>query len=79
MPEIVSFETMSNYLLKVSFNNGSTVILNMKPKLNTIRFQQLQDKKMFNSAVTDGYSIRWSELMEISVTEIFEMAQINYE
>ncbi len=77
MPIITSVQPMSNFKIKVKFNNGTVLTLDMKYKLKTIRFQQLRDKGIFCSAITDGYSIRWNEFVEISVTEIFEMAQMN--
>lgn len=77
MPVIISIQPMSNYLIKVKFNNGTTLTLDMKHKLKTMRFQQLKDKELFCKAVTDGYCIRWNEFIEISVTEIFEIAQIS--
>lgn len=77
MPTIISIQPMCNYMIKVRFNNGTALTLDMKQKLKTMRFQQLEDKKLFCGAVTDGYCIRWNEFIEISVTEIFEIAQIN--
>lgn len=78
MPTITSIQPLSNYVIKVRFDNGTTLTLDMKRKLKTMRFQQLKDKKLFCSAVTDGNCIRWNEFIEISVTEIFEIAQINF-
>ena len=78
MPIIVGIQPMSDYMIKVRFNNGTTLILDMKHKLKTMRFQQLKDKVLFFSAVTDGYCIRWNEFIEISVKEIFEIAQISF-
>lgn len=78
MPTIISIQPMSDYLIKVRFDNATTVTLDMKHKLKTIRFQQLRDKELFCSAVTDGYSIRWNEFIELSVTEIFEIAQVSF-
>lgn len=75
MPSIIGICPMENYLMEVKFSNGNTVILNLANKLNTIRFRQLQDKKLFESATTDGNSIRWNELIEISTTEVFDIVQ----
>ncbi|MBR0599927.1 DUF2442 domain-containing protein [Sinanaerobacter chloroacetimidivorans] len=77
MPTITSVQPMRNFMIKVGFDNGTIVTLNMEHKLNTIRFQQLRDRALFCSAVTDGYSIKWNEFIEISITEIFEIAQIS--
>ncbi len=76
MPTIQFIQPMGDYLIRVRFDNGTALTLDMKPKLKTMRFQQLRDEKLFCSAVTDGQCIRWNEFIEISVTEIFEIAQI---
>lgn len=78
MLTIISIQPMNNYTIKVRFNNGIILTLDMKRKLETMRFQQLKDKELFCSAATDGYCIRWNEFIEISVTEIFEIAQISF-
>ncbi|MDD4842913.1 MAG: DUF2442 domain-containing protein [Anaerotignum sp.] len=75
MPIIISIQPMSNYTIKVKFDNGTTLILDMKAKLKTMRFQQLKDKNLFCRAVADKYCIRWNEYIELSVKEIFEIAQ----
>lgn len=75
MPSIVTIQPLDRYLIEVRFDNGSTIILNMAGKLHTARFRQLRDKKLFESATTDGGSIRWNDLIEISTTEIFEIAK----
>lgn len=77
MPIIISVQPLRNFMIQVGFDNGTIVTLNMEHKLNTIRFQQLRDRELFCSAGTDGYSIKWNEFIEISITEIFEIAQIN--
>jgi hypothetical protein len=75
VPRILSIRPLEKYRLEVSFSNGNTVILDFKSKLSTIRFQPLKDPSLFQRAVTDGESIRWSELIEISTTEVFLLAQ----
>ena len=77
MPKIIAIHPMSNYLIRIGFDNGTVITLDMKHKFETMRFRELRDKKLFCGAVTDGYCIRWNEFIEISVTEIFEMAQID--
>jgi hypothetical protein len=78
MLTIISIQPMKNYTIKARFDNGTALTLDMKHKLKTLRFQQLKDKELFCSAMTDGYSIRWNEFIEISVTEIFEIAQTSF-
>jgi len=77
LPGIISVQPMENYLMEVRFDNGNAVILDMKSKIQTARFWQLRDKKLFEVATTDGTSIRWNEFTEIYVGEIFDIAQSN--
>ncbi|MPM61824.1 hypothetical protein SDC9_108687 [bioreactor metagenome] len=75
MPYIKSIQPKADYTLKILFENGHTVILDMNQKIETTRFRQLLDQTLFLGATTDGSSIRWSDLIEISAEEIFEIAK----
>ncbi len=75
MPTIICIRPMENYRMEVEFSNGSIVILNLENKLHTIRFSALRDRKLFESATTDGISILWNKMLEISATEVFEIAK----
>lgn len=75
MPKITAVEPMNEYRLKVGFNNGNTVILDLSEKVKTTRFCQLIKSDLFLQAKTDCDRVYWNELMELSVTELFELAQ----
>lgn len=75
MPGILGIRPLEGYRMEVRLDNGNVVILNLESKLRTARFRQLRDKRLFDSATTDGDSIRWNDLVEISITEILEMLQ----
>lgn len=66
---------IDGYCLKVHFNNGSSVTLNLESKLQTVRFGMLSNKEFFKRATTDGICIRWDNKIEISISEIFQLAQ----
>lgn len=72
---IVKVQPMSEYLVKVDFNNGNSLILNLENKIKTIRFQQLKDTELFEKVTTDGYCIHFNDFIEISTTELFNIAQ----
>jgi hypothetical protein len=55
--------------------NGSSVVLNLESRLQTVRFGVLADRELFNRAATDGTYIRWDKKVEISVDEVFQLAQ----
>ena len=63
------------YWLEIFFDNQAAVILNMEPRLNSLRFAELKEPAVFEQAVTDGQYIRWGNQVEISVSEIFHLAQ----
>lgn len=75
MPKITAVEPMDGYRLEIGFNNGNTVILDLTDKVQTTRFRQLLETKFFRQIKTDGDRVYWNELTEMSVTELFELAQ----
>ena len=64
-----------NYCLEVFLDNGSSVVLNLESRLGTVRFGVLADKELFRRAATDGSYIRWDNMLEISINEVFQLAQ----
>ena len=75
MSQIRKVEPMADYLIQVELDNGSSVMLNMKNRLSTVRFGQLSDPNFFNDVTTDGNFIKWHNQVEISVSEVFQLAQ----
>jgi hypothetical protein len=66
---------MEDYHLEIQMDNGSSVILNLKSRLETVRFGMLSDRELFRRAATDGTYIRWDNKVEISVSEVFQLVQ----
>lgn len=64
-----------DYCLEVLLDNGSSVMLNLESRLQTVRFGMLSDKQFFETVTTDGICIRWGNKIEISVNEVFQLAQ----
>lgn len=75
MSKITGLIPLEDYRLEVRLDNGSSVTLNLESRLETIRFGQLADKELFKRAVTDGSFIRWDSKVEISINELFQLAQ----
>ena len=50
-------------------------VARLKPRLKTLRFAFLADPDFFARATTDGRFIRWDDKVEISLTELFQLAQ----
>ena len=75
MSEIKSVIPREDYRLEVLLENGSSIILNLANRLNTVRFGLLADTEYFQRVSTDGSFVRWDNQIEISASEIFQLAQ----
>ncbi|MEL7654762.1 MAG: hypothetical protein AAGU75_02510 [Bacillota bacterium] len=75
MSHIQKIISKDNYCLEVYLDNGSSIVLNLESRLGTVRFGVLVDKELFCRAATDGSYIRWDNLLEISINEVFLLAQ----
>lgn len=75
MSRIIKVIPKEDYDLEVQLDNGSSVTLSLKGKLGTLRFGMISDIELFRRATTDGSYIRWDNKLEISVNEVFQLAQ----
>lgn len=75
MGRIKEVVPQEDYKLFILLDNGSSITLNMKGRLNTVRFGMLADKEFFNKVTSDGSFLRWDNKIEISMNEIFELAK----
>ena len=65
---------LPNHILQVDFVSGARLFLDMKPYLDKIRFLPLNDRDIWNSAVTNGIFVRFGNV-EISHDELLSMAE----
>jgi len=75
MSRIKNVVPKEDYRLEVQLDNGSCITLNLESRLQTVRFGLLSNKQFFRTATTDGICIRWDNKIEISVNEVFQLAQ----
>lgn len=75
MTHIERIAIRENHKLEAHLDNGSIITLSLKNRLNTLRFAFLADPAFFARAATDGRFIRWDDKVEISLTELFQLAQ----
>jgi len=75
MSRIRSVVPKEGYQLEVQLDNGSSITLNLESRLQTLRFGMLSDKQFFKTVITDGVCIRWDNKIEISISEVFQLAQ----
>lgn len=75
MSQIVNVVPKENYCLDIILDNGSSIQLSLKKRLETIRFGMLADADLFKKATTNGICINWEGKVEISLSEAFQLAQ----
>lgn len=75
MNKIVRVTPKDDYCLEVMLANGNSVTIDFSSRLQTVRFSILSDKEYFKMVTTDGNFVRWNYKIEISVNEVFELAQ----
>ena len=60
-PLIESVTPLPDRRLQLKLSTGSILELNMKNRMETVRYYPLQDDAVFDSVVTDGYSLLFSK------------------
>lgn len=77
MAKISDVEAKRGHRLLVELDSGRIIYLNMSDKIETVRFHDLQNEKIFEQVETDGYSLYWDfGRISISLSEIFEMTSV---
>lgn len=69
---------LPDHILQVDFVSGARLLLDMKPYLDKLRFLPLNDREVWNSAVTNGIFVRFDNV-EISHDELLLMVEREYE
>ena len=62
-----------NHVLRVEFDTGSVLLLDMSSRLEGLRLRPLRRAAVWNSAVTNGTYVRWRDV-ELSWDELLAMA-----
>ena len=73
LSSVTSVAPQGDYLLELQLANGSSMRVNLGRKILTARFAVLKDPEVWSSAVTDGHSIHWQDLLSITLTEVLEI------
>ncbi len=75
MIQIQNVVPLDGHRLEVGLTNGSSVTLDFTGRLGTVRFGLLADPAFFRRAKTDGTIVNWDNKIEISASELFQLAQ----
>ena len=71
---ISGVKPLENHILKIDFVSGSSVLLDMTPFMEKLRFRPLKKPEVWSSAETNGIFVRFGGV-EISHDEIIEMVE----
>ena len=52
---------LPGYRLELSFQNGSSAVLNMAQRVNTLRFSRLSSEETFKTARAQGDRVVWTD------------------
>ena len=65
---------MKDYRLLMEMEGGSTVIVDLSKKLQTMKYAELADKAFFKTATTDGDYVIWGGgRLRLTVNELLEV------
>lgn len=78
---VVAAETLDNYLLRLTFNNGSVKAFDCKPLIQQFPvFSPLQDKQNFHNIILDGWTVTWENgSIDIAPEYLYEKGVAIYE
>lgn len=54
-------EVLPGYRLRLSFENGSTAVVNLEKRVKTLRFSQIAAPEVFATARSDGDQVVWQD------------------
>lgn len=62
---------LKDYIISITFEDGIVGTIDLSDLVNQGIFSVLKDKEQFSKIFTTGYSIGWSEELEIDIAEIY--------
>lgn len=72
MPVVIAAEYLSDYKIKLTFDNGEKRIAGCLQWVNGEVFEPLKDKQYFQKFFVDGWSISWPNGADIALETLYE-------
>ena len=73
MAAITSVIPNDDHTLLIELSNQHSIIYDLKPRLKTVRFMELNDLDRFKSVRVDhGNTLVWDNLCELTIDEILD-------
>ncbi|MBS1533102.1 MAG: DUF2442 domain-containing protein [Bacteroidetes bacterium] len=69
--KVTSVRPVKGYKVDVAFDDGVSGIISLKEFVTHGIFSALKDEHLFNKVYTNGYSIAWSDELEIDALTIY--------
>ncbi|MEJ7692027.1 DUF2442 domain-containing protein [Daejeonella sp.] len=69
--KVIKVKSLRGYRIDVSFEDGVNGIIDLTELVKKGIFQELRDEILFSNVYTTGYSIAWSEELEIDALTIY--------
>ena len=76
---VLTLQVLPKYQLKLSFPNGSQAIVDLKQRVQAIRFGQLSYPGLFDTARLDGSEVVWDNgihCVRASISELLDSMQM---
>jgi esterase/lipase superfamily enzyme len=67
----VSVNALPEYKIEVTFDDGVSGVVDLKDLIGKGVFSALHDESLFNKVYATGYSIAWSEELEIDSVALY--------
>jgi len=72
MPVVIDAKYISDYKIRVTFDNGEERVADLANKLDRGIFLPLQDKKYFKKFFVDGWTISWPNGADIAPETLYD-------
>ena len=69
---VKNVKAIENYLLLLKFENNEEKIFDLKPYLNTGKFKELKDEKLFKSVKISFDSIEWDNCLDLDPELLYQ-------
>lgn len=77
MSYIRSVVALEDYRLLMEMESGSSVTVDLSVKLGTMKYRELMDRALFDTAATDGDYVIWGNgRVRVTAGELMEVALI---
>ena len=70
-PKAIDVKVLNDYTLEITFDNNEKKFFDVKPYFKFKLFEELKDKKKFNSVKISGLSIEWENGADICPDELY--------